>query len=68
MDEVAGSGVVRVAMLNYVMVRCVEHGPTLAVRACERIFGVPVDGIGASVHFGVVADLAVMAPDPLTSS
>jgi hypothetical protein len=54
--------VVRVATLNYVMVRCVEHEPTLAVRACERIFGEPVDGIGASVHFGGVADLAVMAP------
>jgi endonuclease/exonuclease/phosphatase family metal-dependent hydrolase len=54
--------------IDYVVVRCGDHGPTLAVRACERIFGEPVDGIGASVHFGVAADLAAMAPDHLTTS
>lgn len=45
--------------IDYVMVRCVEYGPTLGVRACERIFDEPVDGVWASDHFGVVADLAV---------
>jgi endonuclease/exonuclease/phosphatase family metal-dependent hydrolase len=46
--------------LDYVMVRCGEHGgPTLEVRACERIFDGPVGGVWASDHFGVVADLAV---------
>jgi endonuclease/exonuclease/phosphatase family metal-dependent hydrolase len=45
--------------IDYVMVRCREYGPTLDVRACERIFDEPVDGVWASDHFGVVADLAV---------
>jgi endonuclease/exonuclease/phosphatase family metal-dependent hydrolase len=44
--------------IDYVMVRCVEHGPTLDVRACERTFDEPVDGIWASDHFGVVVDLS----------
>jgi endonuclease/exonuclease/phosphatase family metal-dependent hydrolase len=44
--------------LDYVLVRCGEHGgPTLAVSRCERIFDEPVDGVWASDHFGVVADL-----------
>jgi endonuclease/exonuclease/phosphatase family metal-dependent hydrolase len=46
--------------LDYVLVRCGAHGgPTLDVVACERIFDEPVDGVWASDHFGVVADLAV---------
>jgi endonuclease/exonuclease/phosphatase family metal-dependent hydrolase len=45
--------------IDYVMVRCVEYGPTLDVRACERIFDEPVDDVWASDHLGVVADLAV---------
>jgi len=44
--------------IDYVMVRCVEHGPTLDVTACERIFDEPVDGVWASDHFGVAADLS----------
>jgi endonuclease/exonuclease/phosphatase family metal-dependent hydrolase len=44
--------------LDYVFVRCGEHGgPTLRVTACERVFDEPVDGVWASDHFGVVADL-----------
>jgi endonuclease/exonuclease/phosphatase family metal-dependent hydrolase len=44
--------------LDYVFVRCGEHGgPTLEVTACERIFERPVDGVWASDHFGVWADL-----------
>jgi endonuclease/exonuclease/phosphatase family metal-dependent hydrolase len=54
--------------IDYVMVRCVEHGPTLDVSSCERIFEEPVDGVWGSDHFGVVADLAIMAPDPPTPS
>ena len=48
--------------IDYVFVRCVEHGPTLDVVSCERAFAEPVDGVWASDHFGVVADLAVPAP------
>jgi len=44
--------------IDYVMVHCADHGPTLDVRACERNFGEPVDGVWASDHFGVVADLS----------
>jgi len=44
--------------LDYILVRCGEHGgPTLEVRNCHRIFDKPVDGVWASDHFGVVADL-----------
>jgi endonuclease/exonuclease/phosphatase family metal-dependent hydrolase len=44
--------------LDYVLVRCGEHGgPTLAISSCERIFDEPVDGVWASDHFGVCADL-----------
>ncbi len=44
--------------IDYVMVRCGDHGPTLDVTACERIFDEAVDGVWASDHFGVVADLS----------
>jgi len=48
--------------IDYVMVRCVDHGPTLDVTACERMFDEPVEGVWASDHFGVVADLAILGP------
>jgi hypothetical protein len=41
-----------------VFVRCTDHGPTLDIRDCERIFDEPVDGVWGSAHFGVVADLS----------
>lgn len=44
--------------IDYVMVRCNAHGPTLDIRACERIFDEPMDGVWGSDHFGVVADLS----------
>jgi endonuclease/exonuclease/phosphatase family metal-dependent hydrolase len=47
--------------IDYIMVLCVEHGPTLEISACARIFDEPVDGVWASDHFGVFADLAVPA-------
>jgi endonuclease/exonuclease/phosphatase family metal-dependent hydrolase len=44
--------------LDYILVRCGEHGgPTLEIASCDRIFDEPVDGVWASDHFGVVADL-----------
>jgi hypothetical protein len=46
------------------MVRCVDHGPTLDVSCCERIFDKPVDGVWASDHFGVVVDLALAGASP----
>jgi endonuclease/exonuclease/phosphatase family metal-dependent hydrolase len=44
--------------IDYVMVRCTDHGPTLDIRACERIFDEPVDGVWGSDHFGFCADLS----------
>jgi endonuclease/exonuclease/phosphatase family metal-dependent hydrolase len=52
--------------LDYVLVRCGEHGgPTLQITMCERIFDAPVDGVWASDHFGVMADLTIpFRPSP----
>jgi endonuclease/exonuclease/phosphatase family metal-dependent hydrolase len=50
--------------IDYVMVRCATHGPTLEVAECRLAFDEPVDGVWASDHFGVVADLAVPAHPP----
>ncbi len=44
---------------HHILVRCSDHGPTLHIRACERIFDEPVDHVWGSDHFGVVADLSV---------
>jgi endonuclease/exonuclease/phosphatase family metal-dependent hydrolase len=46
--------------IDYVLVRCGPHGgPTLAIDRCEVVFDKPVDGVWASDHFGVVADLVI---------
>jgi endonuclease/exonuclease/phosphatase family metal-dependent hydrolase len=45
--------------IDYVFVRCDNHGPTLNVRSCERLFDQARDGVWASDHFGVMADLSV---------
>jgi endonuclease/exonuclease/phosphatase family metal-dependent hydrolase len=44
--------------IDHILVRCSAHGPTLDIRACERIFDEPVDGAWASDHFGFCADLS----------
>jgi endonuclease/exonuclease/phosphatase family metal-dependent hydrolase len=43
--------------IDYVFVRCDEFGPTLPIVDCRLAFDEPVDGVWASDHFGVVADL-----------
>lgn len=49
--------------LDYVLVRCGEHGgPTLEITHCARVLDEPVDGVWASDHFGVYADLELPAP------
>jgi endonuclease/exonuclease/phosphatase family metal-dependent hydrolase len=50
--------------IDYIFVRCNDRGPTLDIRACARLFDEPLDGVWASDHFGVVADLAVPAAAP----
>jgi endonuclease/exonuclease/phosphatase family metal-dependent hydrolase len=43
--------------IDYIFVRANDRGPAYDVTACERIFDAPVDGVWASDHFGVYADL-----------
>jgi endonuclease/exonuclease/phosphatase family metal-dependent hydrolase len=50
--------------IDYVMVRCGAHGPVLDVTGCQRILDQPVDGVWASDHFGVLADLQ-LPPRPI---
>jgi endonuclease/exonuclease/phosphatase family metal-dependent hydrolase len=52
--------------IDYILLRCVRHGPTLAVQSCNRVLDAPVAGVWASDHFGVVADLALPDHDPGT--
>jgi endonuclease/exonuclease/phosphatase family metal-dependent hydrolase len=49
--------------IDYVFVGCSDHGPTLDIRTCERLFEKPVGGIWASDHFGLTAELATHLPD-----
>jgi endonuclease/exonuclease/phosphatase family metal-dependent hydrolase len=51
--------------IDYVLVRCRDHGPSLDITACARIFDRPVEGVWGSDHFGVVADLAAAPPEPM---
>jgi endonuclease/exonuclease/phosphatase family metal-dependent hydrolase len=45
--------------IDYIFVRFGAHGGlALDVAACERIFDEPINGVWASDHFGLVADLA----------
>jgi endonuclease/exonuclease/phosphatase family metal-dependent hydrolase len=52
--------------IDYILVRAALHGPTLRTTSCRRVFDQPVDGVWASDHFGVVADL--VRPDQDWSS
>ncbi len=52
--------------IDYVMVRCGVHGPSLHVAQCRRVFDEPVDGTWASDHFGVLALLRVPEHPPGT--
>jgi endonuclease/exonuclease/phosphatase family metal-dependent hydrolase len=43
--------------IDYIMTRSGPHGPLLDVVDCRLILDQPVDGVWASDHFGVLADL-----------
>lgn len=46
--------------IDYIFVRCGDHGgPTLEISSCTRLFDEPVDGVWASDHFGLVANLSL---------
>jgi endonuclease/exonuclease/phosphatase family metal-dependent hydrolase len=49
--------------IDYVFVRCDEHGPTLEISRCELAFAEPVGGTWASDHLGVVGDLEASGRD-----
>lgn len=49
--------------IDHILVKCGLHGgPTLAINSCERILDTPVNGVWASDHFGVLADLTIPMP------
>jgi endonuclease/exonuclease/phosphatase family metal-dependent hydrolase len=43
--------------IDHVLVRAGLHGPTLDVADCRRVLDHPLDGVWASDHYGVLADL-----------
>ncbi|MGP3986150.1 endonuclease/exonuclease/phosphatase family protein [Streptomyces sp. 3N207] len=45
--------------IDHILVRCGAHGPTLRVSSCERVLVQPVNGVQASDHYGLVADLTL---------
>ena len=50
--------------IDHVLVRAGLHGPTLRAHDCRRILDAPVDGVWASDHYGVLADLVVPDQTP----
>lgn len=50
--------------IDHVLVRAGIHGPTLDVASCARVLDGPVDGVWASDHYGVVADLVLPGHPP----
>lgn len=50
--------------IDYILIRCGMHGPTLQVHSCDRFGDAAVDGMWASDHFGVVADLSLPDHEP----
>jgi endonuclease/exonuclease/phosphatase family metal-dependent hydrolase len=57
--------------IDYLLVRCGDHGPTLRIADCRMALDAPVGGVHASDHYGVVADLEPLPsamPDTATGS
>lgn len=52
--------------IDYVLVRAGRHGAMLQVLKCDRLLDHPVNGVWASDHYGVVADLAAPSHPPGT--
>ncbi len=55
---------VRPRRIDYVLVRGGHHGPTLRVLSCELVLPGPVDGVQASDHYGVLAELGLPRRPP----
>jgi endonuclease/exonuclease/phosphatase family metal-dependent hydrolase len=55
--------------IDYIFVRFGEHGGrAMDIAACTRIFDEPINGVWASDHFGLIADLAMPAGPGTTAS
>ena len=50
--------------IDHILVRSILHGPTPQVAHCQRVLDRPVDGVWASDHYGVLADLVLPANPP----
>jgi endonuclease/exonuclease/phosphatase family metal-dependent hydrolase len=50
--------------IDYIMVRCGIHGPTLDVSDCRRVFDQDLAGVWASDHFGLLAEFRMPAHPP----
>jgi hypothetical protein len=50
--------------IDYILIRCVDHGPTLDITRCALLADHPVDGVWPSDHYGVVADLTAPERPP----
>jgi endonuclease/exonuclease/phosphatase family metal-dependent hydrolase len=50
--------------IDHVLVRSGLHGPSLRVADCRRVLDEPVDGVWASDHHGVLADLVLPDQPP----
>jgi endonuclease/exonuclease/phosphatase family metal-dependent hydrolase len=50
--------------IDHILVRSILHGSTLRVAHCQRVLVRPVDGVWASDHYGVLADLVLPANPP----
>jgi endonuclease/exonuclease/phosphatase family metal-dependent hydrolase len=50
--------------IDYILLRCGPHGPTLRVSSCRRVLVRPVNGVYASDHYGLVADLTLPSHPP----
>jgi endonuclease/exonuclease/phosphatase family metal-dependent hydrolase len=57
-------GLDRGRRIDYLLVRCGDHGPALAITDCRRVLDAPVQGVWPSDHYGVLADLAPRTPLP----
>ncbi|MBR8642248.1 endonuclease/exonuclease/phosphatase family protein [Streptomyces tuirus] len=50
--------------IDYILLRCGPHGPTLRVSSCRRVLVEPVAGVHASDHYGLVTDLTLPDHSP----
>jgi endonuclease/exonuclease/phosphatase family metal-dependent hydrolase len=50
--------------IDYILVRSGNHGPSLEIADCRQVCNAPINGVWASDHFGLMADLRVPVHPP----